>query len=169
LTQIVLLSDLVSHDHMPPEELDTQLRQIATTAKQGVKSLDETVWAINPRNDTVPDLIDYIGNFVMNSLRSAGTRCELDLPEHPPELQVPSEARHALFLVVKEAVHNILRHAKATHVKLTVAVLDDALDRLALRFDRVTDCFPRFSISDWVSRTASRTSRFSVANVSGCQ
>src|SRR6185369_3389393 len=127
LTQIVLLSDLDAHERPPAEELEGQLRQIAATAKQGVKSLDETVWAINPRNDTVPDLIDYIGNFVMSSLRSAGTKCELDLPEHPPALQVPSEARHALFLVVKEAVNNILRHANATHVKLSIAVLNDAL------------------------------------------
>jgi signal transduction histidine kinase len=127
LTQIVLLSDLNAHDQVPAEELDGQLRQIAVTAKQGVKSLDETVWAINPRNDTLPDLIDYVGNFVVQSLRAAGLKCELDLPEQPPTLQVPSEVRHALFLVVKEAMNNVIRHAQANRVRLSITIANNAV------------------------------------------
>jgi signal transduction histidine kinase/ligand-binding sensor domain-containing protein len=120
LTQIALLSDMTQQDRLAPDELDEQLEQIASTARQGIKSLDETVWAINPRNDTLADLIDYIGHFVMQSLRSAQIKCELDLPEQTPELMLPSEVRHALFLVVKEAVNNILRHAHAEKVWLSI-------------------------------------------------
>src|SRR5207302_794415 len=40
LTQIALLSDM-THEHMASEELDGQLEQIAATARQGIKSLDE--------------------------------------------------------------------------------------------------------------------------------
>jgi signal transduction histidine kinase len=120
LTQIALLSDMTRLERLPPEELDAQLEQIAVTARQGIRSLDETVWAINPRNDTLPDLIDYIGNFAMESLRGAGIRCHLDLPEQPPERNVASELRHHLFLVVKEAINNILRHAEATEVTLRI-------------------------------------------------
>jgi signal transduction histidine kinase/ligand-binding sensor domain-containing protein len=122
LTQIVLLSDLASHEQVSPDEFESQLKQIAGTAKQGIKSLDETVWAINPRNDTLPDVIDYLGQFVMQSVRSAGIRCELDLPDNPPPVPVASEVRHNLFLAVKEAVNNALRHARPNRVTLAIAV-----------------------------------------------
>src|SRR5207249_11558451 len=103
-------------------EVTGQLRQIAATAKQGIKSLDETVWAINPRNDTLADMIDYLGEFVVQSVRAAGIRCELSLPDHPPTLAVPSEVRHNLFLAVKEAVNNSLRHALANKVALKISL-----------------------------------------------
>jgi signal transduction histidine kinase/ligand-binding sensor domain-containing protein len=127
LTQIVLLSELTLHNHMPANQRDDQLGQIVTTAKQGLRSLDETVWAINPRNDTLPDLVDYLGHFVMKSLATADIRCRLDLPDYPPNLAVPADVRHSLFLVVKEAINNIICHASASLVQLTVKVTDDAL------------------------------------------
>src|SRR5439155_11730589 len=109
------------------DELAGQLRQIASTAKQGIKSLDETVWAINPSNDTLPDVIDYLGHFVMQSVRAAGIKCELDLPDNPPPLTIPSEVRHNLFLAVKEAVNNVIRHAQATSVTLAITLRDNAM------------------------------------------
>ena len=127
LTQIALLSDLTAQHHPTGVELDAHLRQIASTAKQGMKSLDETVWAINPRNDTVADLIDYVGQFAVESLRPAGIRCQLDLPDHPPQRMVASEIRHNLFLAVKEAINNILRHAQASEVKIDITLSGDAM------------------------------------------
>ncbi|HEV3415195.1 MAG TPA: two-component regulator propeller domain-containing protein [Pirellulales bacterium] len=127
LTQIVLLSDLTMLEQLPADELDSQLRQIAATARQGIKSLDETVWAINPRNDTLPDVIDYLGQFAVQSVRSAGIHCRLDLPDHPPALPVPAEVRHSLFLAVKEAVNNVLRHAGASNVALTIALCGEEI------------------------------------------
>jgi signal transduction histidine kinase/ligand-binding sensor domain-containing protein len=130
LTQIALLSDLTAQNaEQPPlgEELQVHLRQIASTAKQGMRSLDETVWAINPRNDTLADLIDYVGQFVVESLRAAEIRCHLNLPDHPPQRTIPSEARHHLFLAVKEAINNVLRHAHASEVTLGITLSGDAM------------------------------------------
>jgi signal transduction histidine kinase/ligand-binding sensor domain-containing protein len=120
LTQIALLSDMTRQDPGASGNLDQQLEQIACTARQGIKSLDETVWAINPRNDTLPDLINYITHFVVQSLQPARIQWEMDLPEQTPVLMIPSEVRHALFLVVKEAINNVLRHAQADKVCLRI-------------------------------------------------
>ncbi len=125
LTKIVLLSELSmqANDDLP----DDHVAQIATTAKQQIKSLDETVWAINPNNDTLADLIDYVGQFAVRTLGDANIRCQLDLPDDPPELSMPAEVRHNLFMVVKEALNNVLRHSQATEVVLTVSVDDPAM------------------------------------------
>jgi signal transduction histidine kinase/ligand-binding sensor domain-containing protein len=121
LTKIVLLSEL-SMQELNGSPQTASVRQIATTAKQQMKSLDETVWAINPRNDTLADLIDYISSFAVQSLRDAGVKCQVDLPDQPPDVPVPSEVRHSLFLAVKEAINNVLRHSQASEVAIIINV-----------------------------------------------
>ncbi len=140
LTQIALLGDLVQQDGGVQQSFGSRLETISRTARQAVKSLDEIVWAVNPRNDTLAHLIDYTGQFSLDYLRVAGIRCRLDLPEQPPELAVSTDVRHNLFLVVKEALNNIVKHARATEVWLRVGIteshLEIAVEDNGVGFDR---------------------------------
>lgn len=127
LTQITLLSELARQDMAAPEKAGGHVDKISSTARQVMKSLDEIVWAVNPRNDTLPHLVDYLGQFTLDFLRAPGIRCRLDLPEHPPELSVPADIRHNLFLAVKEALNNIVKHSGARQVRLGVDVSNGKL------------------------------------------
>lgn len=127
LTQITLLSELARQDMATPAKAGGHVETISATARQVMKSLDEIVWAVNPRNDTLPHLVDYLGQFTIDFLRAPGIRCRLDLPEHPPELNVPADIRHNLFLAVKEALNNIVKHADAKQVRLGVDVSNGKL------------------------------------------
>jgi signal transduction histidine kinase len=89
--------------------------------------LDEIVWAVNPRNDTLPDLLDFAGQYAVNFLQTAGIRCRIDFPEVPPERDVSSEVRHELFLAVKEALHNVVKHSQASEVWLRATITDKLL------------------------------------------
>ncbi len=95
-----------------------RIGKISATARQAVRALDEIVWAVNPRNDTPAHLIDYAGQFALDYLRTAGIRCRLDFPEQSPARELSTDLRHNLFLVIKEALHNIVKHAHATEVWL---------------------------------------------------
>jgi signal transduction histidine kinase/ligand-binding sensor domain-containing protein len=127
LTKISLLSGLVTRDRGSPEKSNERIREISETARQVLKSLDETVWAVNPRNDTLPHLIDYTAQFAMNFLRTAEIACQLDLPDDPPAIPVSAEVRHQVFLAVKEALNNVVRHAHATRVTLHIRLTDSDL------------------------------------------
>ena len=102
------------------EKTVERIDKMESTARLAIKSLDEIVWAVNPRNDTLAHLIDYTGQFATDYLYAAGVRCLLDFPEQVPPLEVPSNVRHNVFLVVKEALQNIVKHANATEVKLRI-------------------------------------------------
>jgi signal transduction histidine kinase len=102
--------------------------KISGTARQAIRSLDEIVWAVNPRNDTLAHLIDYAGQFALDYLRLAGIRCRLDLPEQTPVREFSTDLRHNLFLVIKEALNNIVKHAQATEVWLRAKVTAQALE-----------------------------------------
>ena len=146
LTQIAILGELARQDSEVGGKSSGRMDTISQTARQAVKSLDEIVWAVNPRNDTLAHLIDYTGQFALDFLRHAGVRCRLDLPEQPPHREVSTEVRHNVFLVVKEALNNIVKHAGAKEVwlrihadqgHLTLCVEDDGrgLDQSRSRSD----------------------------------
>ena len=128
LTKIVLLSGLAQRDRALPEKAVEHLRKLSTAARHVINALDETVWAVNPRNDTLAHLINYIGQFAVEFLKTAEIRCRIDLPERPPRCIVPAAARHNLFMAVKEALNNIVRHSNATEVNLRIAITPDWLE-----------------------------------------
>lgn len=115
LNLIAVLGDLAKK-----EKTDERIEKMSVTARQAVKSLDEIVWAVNPRNDTLAQLIDYAGQFATGYLRATGIRCLLDVPDQIPPFEVRSDVRHNLFLVIKEALQNIVKHSQATEVWLRV-------------------------------------------------
>jgi ligand-binding sensor domain-containing protein/signal transduction histidine kinase len=127
LTQVALLGGLALRDAKSPDKLCEHIQQISTATHQVIKSLDEIVWAVNPRNDTLPDLINYLGQFTVEFLRTAGISCHMDLPDHPPRHPVTSETRHHLYLVIKETLNNIARHAHASEVQFCVSVKEKSV------------------------------------------
>ena len=127
LTRIVLLSDLMLDYRAQPEKSVETAERVSTTARQVIKSLDETVWAVNPRHDTLPHLVNYIGPYAVEFLRTAGIRCRPDLPLRVPDRSVSTDVRHNLFLVVKEALNNIVTHSGADEVRLEIAVDEDTI------------------------------------------
>ena len=128
LSEITLLSELAQQDHSEQEKSREHIRHISVTARQATDSLDEIVWAANPRNDTLPDLVGYIGQFAQQFLHMARIGCRLELPDQPPKWPLSAETRHNLFLVTKETLNNVVRHAHASEVRLRVTLSEQSLN-----------------------------------------
>jgi signal transduction histidine kinase len=104
-----------------------QAGSLTRTARQLLESLNETVWAVNPAKDQPESFINYISAYAQRFLESAGIRCRLDLPEQTPALKLSSQLRHNLFLAFKEALHNVVKHARASEVVIAVSLSADSL------------------------------------------
>jgi signal transduction histidine kinase len=118
LTSITLLTELGQKHRSQPEELSSDLGKISATARDVVRALDSIVWAINPRNDSLDHFANYVSQFAEDFLRLTSIRCRLDVPADLPERPLSTEARHQLFLAVKESLNNVVRHSDATEVWL---------------------------------------------------
>lgn len=126
LTHITMLSQ-VAHGAAPePARAVASLDQIFGTARELTRALDEIVWAVNPKHDTLESLAGYLGKFAQDYLRAAHLRCRLDVPMQLPGWVLTSEVRHNLFLAVKEALHNVVKHASATEVCITLTLDKDS-------------------------------------------
>jgi signal transduction histidine kinase len=114
LTQVSLLGEMLESDKDLPDEVEAHARQISQTARETSHALDEIVWTVNPSNDTLDGLINYICKHSQEYLAVAGLRYRLEVPSQLPGTAISPEARHNVFLAAKEAVTNIVRHAKAS-------------------------------------------------------
>ncbi len=119
LTHIEMISEFA--DEEAPEVARERLREVASIARQTVDSLDEIVWAVNPRYDTLRALVEYLGMFAASFLASAKIRCKIELPGELPPWPLSAGVRYHLFLAVKESLNNAAKHAGAVLVRLQVA------------------------------------------------
>jgi ligand-binding sensor domain-containing protein/signal transduction histidine kinase len=114
LTQLALLGDMVETGKESPEEAEAHARQISQTARETTRALDEIVWTVNPSNDSLDGLVNYICKHAQDYLSVAGLRYRLDVPAQLPAAAISPETRHNVFLASKEAVTNIVKHARAS-------------------------------------------------------
>jgi signal transduction histidine kinase len=127
LTEVNMLSSLVKSQATSGEEKRRYLDELTETATRMVTSLDEIVWAVNPRNDTMASLASYFGSYAQRLLDLASVSCGLDVAEDLPDYPLDPKFRQQLFLAFKEALANVVRHAGATMVWLRISVRDDQL------------------------------------------
>jgi signal transduction histidine kinase/ligand-binding sensor domain-containing protein len=132
LTGLALQLDLVSSQSHAADEQQHRLATLAHSTRAMVDNMREVVWAMNPQHDNVESFANFLGQYTEQFLTAAGLRCRLELSPRLPAQPLGSHTRHQLFLVVKEALNNIVRHAHAHEVRLR---LDQQPDELRLTLD----------------------------------
>jgi signal transduction histidine kinase/ligand-binding sensor domain-containing protein len=123
LTRVSILSDVGQGENDAPL-VRGQFERIGTQVRAAVQGLDEIVWATNPRNDNLPQFADYVGRFADECFENTGVRCWQELPPHLPNLPLRADVRHNVFLAIKEAFNNVLKHSGAREVWLRLALND---------------------------------------------
>lgn len=113
LSKISLLSEVAKRKTPVSGELD----KISAAAKELLLKMGEIVWALNYHNDTLPSLAAYIRRYAGGFFEDSGIRCFFDIPELPA-IHLSGEQRRNVFLVVKETLHNTLKHAEAGKVDI---------------------------------------------------
>jgi signal transduction histidine kinase/ligand-binding sensor domain-containing protein len=127
LCRISFLSEHARRDSIKPAEMQEQFKSISDDSREVLHSLDEIVWAVNPQNDTLEHVASYLAQFAQDYFSMTGVEFELVMPAQMPPHPVSSQVRHHLFLAVREALANILKHSAATHAKISMACENDSL------------------------------------------
>ncbi len=128
LTRLSLLGDMAcSHADLSPTA-QADVLEISETARETILAFDEIVWAVNPRNDTLDDLIHYLCRHADEFFDGCATHCVFDLPNVIPAIMLPTEVRHQVFLAAKEALNNAVKHAKARQVCVSLVLHQDAFE-----------------------------------------
>ncbi|HEX6913749.1 MAG TPA: sensor histidine kinase [Chitinophagaceae bacterium] len=123
LTSIRLLSEiaLVKRDNKD------ELNKISSNANELVNNLNEIIWSINSRNDTLPNLLAYIRSHMVDYLEPYNLKLSINIPPQIPMIEISGEKRRNIFMVIKECFSNIIKHAHADAVNFTVQVRDELI------------------------------------------
>lgn len=123
LTRMALSSDLARRKELSAAAAGERFDAIYRDARGLARTVDEIVWAINPRNDTLGEFVSYAVSDMEESVEAAGLTMRLDLPGMLPEhLPLPTHLRHHLCMTIREVTTNILKHADAAHVDVAITL-----------------------------------------------
>jgi signal transduction histidine kinase len=125
LTHVAWLGELASREEMLATERHDFVTQITAKSRDMVRAIDEIVWAVNPKNDSLDHLVTYVCEFAEQFFLGTPTCCRVDVEELLPVCPLPSDVRHNLFLAAKEALHNVAKHAAASRVWVRVKLEKD--------------------------------------------
>jgi len=110
-----------------PDRASHQAARLESAASDLVRAMDGLVWAVNPSNDTLEHLAGHLSGVAQEIFRDAPVRLRFSIPTDFPDYQLSSDFRHHFSLVVKEALHNILKHAGPCEASLQLKLEDRML------------------------------------------
>jgi signal transduction histidine kinase len=127
ITEISMLVTVAGSASGPGNGPGRHLEEIGDRARQMVTALDEIVWAMNPKHDSLMSLVSYSCLYADRFLKLANIACQLKGAVDLPDRAVSSVHRHEFFLAFKEALTNVARHSGATEVRLGVRLIGNRL------------------------------------------
>jgi signal transduction histidine kinase len=120
ITEISMLAARARSTTAPDETRNHYLEQAREKAREMVTALDEIVWAMNPKHDSLASLVSYFCLYADRFLGLANIAWRLESLPELPDPMLDSRHRHQLFLAFKEALTNVVRHAQASEVRLNI-------------------------------------------------
>lgn len=122
LSRIKFLSETIGIKKLKQEPIEDEITSIRDYSHEMIDKMGEIVWALNEKNDSLSDLLSYTRSYAVEYLSQNGIRCTVEAPEEFPSAFVSGEFRRNIYLSVKEALHNIVKHAQANSVFLSFSI-----------------------------------------------
>jgi signal transduction histidine kinase/ligand-binding sensor domain-containing protein len=137
LTKISFMSERAALENSAGQsgkDAPERMNSIAATSRDLLHSLDEIVWAVNPRNDRLESLAEYLGQHASEYMQDTPVKMDLRMPGPLPDVPLSAEIRHNLFLAFQEALGNALKHSRAFRVRVSM-ILDGNMFKITVRDD----------------------------------
>ena len=116
LTELALLGDRLAEGETPGEEA----RQVSRRSRELMDAMNEAIWLLHPRQDSLEDMASFLQRSVRRWTAASGLACRFDLCADFSRQNLAPEVRRSILLACKEAVHNVIRHARARRILIAV-------------------------------------------------
>ena len=128
LTEISVLASSgqlrqTSADHQPG-----LFQAIGAKARGLISALDVIVWAVDPEDNSLQSLADYLSGYADDFFSHTNIDCRFKVPVSFPPVTLEGRLRHELLMAVKEGINNIVRHSEATEVEFRMGMADACLE-----------------------------------------
>ena len=122
LTRISLLSELIKSNINDKEKETSLLNKISKSSREIAGNLSEIIWTVNPEHDNLKSLLSYMRHFINMLFEDSNISYKINFPEEFDNISIHPDIKRNLFLVLKESLNNIFKHAKAKSVSITFVI-----------------------------------------------
>jgi signal transduction histidine kinase len=168
VTAIRLMSEIVKSKMK--EETLPEIDKISNSANELLNKMNTIIWTMTSSNDSVENLIAYIRSYAVEFFENTAIDCHFSIPTFLPPHEISGEKRRNVFLSVKEALNNVLKHSQGSVVKISVTISDTLL--IEIRDNGVginMDKLRKFGngLNNMKKRMASIDGQFDIGNQEG--
>lgn len=110
------IQNLKTTDKLPKEHL----KKLVNQAEELKENMGDIIWALNSEYDQLPGMVAYLRRYFVQYLSDNLLECNTCISKGLPDLLVKGETKKNIFLCMKEATHNIVKHANASEVNLSI-------------------------------------------------
>ena len=121
---IKLFADVASKNE---QKGNSDIGQIAEMVNEISSKIREIIWSTNTENDNLADLILYMKFQSVKLFEHSEIAFTADIPEKIPDLAVSGKYRKNIYLLVQEFIHNAIKHAYASTIRLEIVINEQAL------------------------------------------
>ena len=133
MTAIRLYSELAKKKITGPVP---EIEKISSSADELINKMNAIIWTMSSSNDTLGNLVAYIRSYALGYLEDKGINCIIEADSKNPNIPVPGPFRRNVYLIVKETLNNILKHANATTVHISYTE-NEGLFKLSIQDDGI--------------------------------
>jgi signal transduction histidine kinase len=101
-----------------------ELEKISNSANELLGKMNTIIWTMKSSNDTLESLIAYIRAHAIEYFDSTPIECKVQLPVLIPQTEVSGEKRRNIFLSIKEALNNAMKHSQASQIHIGISTSD---------------------------------------------
>jgi signal transduction histidine kinase len=126
LSKIILMLEVL-HKEARLDEIKDRTRAISKESLELSKNMSSVIWALNSRYDSLESLVAFIRKYASDYFENSQIGFKMNAPAHFPQVHLSSEQRRNIYYAVKEALHNIVKHANATSAEIGVTCANQVL------------------------------------------
>ena len=128
MTVIRLMSEIVKAKMK--EQSFPELEKISNSANDLLSKMNTIIWTMKSSNDSLASLVAYIRAHALEYFENTPISCVVNVPKNIPDIEMTGEKRRSIFLSVKEALNNALKHSQASTVIIDITIQNKELNIL---------------------------------------
>jgi signal transduction histidine kinase/ligand-binding sensor domain-containing protein len=134
LTHLAMVGDLVRQQADQPSAVQMLAKRLTESARELTRTMGEIIWATDPDKDTLRSFAFFVTRYAERFFGESAIRLRFDIPTDLPDVMLSAELRNSLFMVAKEALNNVIKHAQASELHIKLELRDREL-RLSFEDD----------------------------------
>jgi ligand-binding sensor domain-containing protein/signal transduction histidine kinase len=127
LTKIAILSEVAQHQFGREGTDGDPLSSVARISRESLDSMGDIVWAINPKRDTLRELLRRMRGFATDIFTSRNIEFSFHHPDHNLDLKLGPDVRRDVLLIFKETINNAVRHSGCTKAEIELKIVGASL------------------------------------------